>query len=101
MVVLKHADSKLAGQVLDINGKPLAGAEVKFYSDNGPDQPKDLVAKSDSEGNFVFEEVCEGKVMVSVVWTDPATKLFSQIGEVRSIQAGDTNIVIRLHAFNR
>jgi hypothetical protein len=101
MVVLKHADRKLAGQVLDINGKPLAGAEVKFYSDNGPDQPKDLVAKSDSEGNFVFDEVCDGKVMISSVWTDPATKLFSQIGEVRSIQAGDTNIVIRLHAFNK
>jgi len=101
MVVLKHADRKLAGQVLDINGKPLAGAELKFYSDNGPDQPKDLVAKSDSEGNFVFDEVCDGKVMISSVWTDPATKLFSQIGEVRSIQADDTNIVIRLHAFNR
>src|ERR1035437_2859196 len=96
--VLKHADCKLAGQVLDINGKPLAGAEVKFY---GNGQPEDLVAKSDSGEKFVLDEVCEGEVMLSAIWTDPATKLFSQIGEVRSIQAGDTNIVIRLHAFNK
>jgi len=100
-LVLNHADRILAGRVLDINGKPLAGVELKFSSDGEPGQPKDLVAKSDSEGKFVFDEVCEGKVMVSSVWTDPATKLLSQIGEVRSIQAGDTNIVISLHAFNK
>jgi hypothetical protein len=100
-LVLKHADRKLAGQVLDINGQPLAGVDLKFYSDGEPGQPENLVAKSDSEGKFVFDEVCEGKVMISALWTDPATKLFSQIGEVRSIEADDTNIVIRLHAFNK
>jgi protocatechuate 3,4-dioxygenase beta subunit len=90
--VLKHADRILAGRVLDNDGKPVAGAEVDFRGDG---QPQDLKTKTDSEGKFFTDTVCEGEVHVGAVfWGPPLMDEGEPAGVL--IQAGDTNVVIQI-----
>jgi len=88
-IVLKRADRKLAGQVLGLDGKPVSGATVRF---NGDGQPRlrwlGPETKTDSQGHFAFDAVCEGLVTVS------ANSGNTQ-GNVPA-NGGDTNVVIRL-----
>ena len=82
--VLRVADRKLAGEVLDADDKPVARANVFMY---GPGQPNGSV-RTDNKGRFKFDEVCEGSVQLSA-------NLQNSHGGVRA-EAGDTNVVIRL-----
>ena len=82
--VLRVADRKLAGEVLDADDKPVARANVFMY---GPGQPNGSV-RTDNKGRFKFDEVCEGSVQLSA-------NLQNAHGGVRA-EAGDTNVVIRL-----
>jgi hypothetical protein len=82
--VLKVANQKLAGQVLDANDKPLARVYVHMY---GQGQPSGSV-RTDADGYFKFDEVCEGSVQVSA-------NARNAFGNARA-EAGDTNVVIRL-----
>jgi Carboxypeptidase regulatory-like domain len=84
--VLRVADRKLAGEVLDADDKPVARANVFMY---GPGQPNGSV-RTDNKGRFGFEEVCEGTVQLSA-------NLQNTHGSARA-EAGDTNVVIRLGA---
>ena len=81
---LKPANLKLAGQVLDMDDKPVAGANVNISGDGQPNGN----ARSDREGKFHFERVCEGPVQISA----------NNSGSYGSISAegGDTNVVVRL-----
>jgi protocatechuate 3,4-dioxygenase beta subunit len=83
-VTLKTADRILAGQVLGTDGKPAAGVQVNM---NGNGQPYGS-ATSDAKGNFKFDQVCEGLVMVNANYQ----------GTFGNVQAngGDTNVVLRL-----
>jgi protocatechuate 3,4-dioxygenase beta subunit len=82
--VLKVADRKLAGEVVDTDEKPVARANVHMY---GQGQPNGSV-RTDDKGRFKFDEVCEGSVQVSA----SSQRAY---GNTRA-EAGDTNVIIRL-----
>ena len=84
--VLKVADLKVAGEVVDADEKPVARANVHMY---GQGQPNGSV-RTDDKGRFRFEEVCEGSVQLSV----SSQRAY---GNARA-EAGDTNVVIHLGA---
>ncbi|MGD0743862.1 MAG: carboxypeptidase regulatory-like domain-containing protein [Verrucomicrobiota bacterium] len=83
-VELKPANLKLAGQVLDADDKPVPGTYVNL---NGDGQPSGN-ARTDREGRFRFEHVCEGSVQLSA----SSQRSFGNI----SAEGGDTNVVLRL-----
>jgi hypothetical protein len=82
---LRPANLKLAGQVLDADDKPVAGVYVNL---NGQGQPNGN-ARTDREGRFRFDHVCEGPVQIS------ANSPPSSFGNI-SAEGGDTNVVLRL-----
>jgi protocatechuate 3,4-dioxygenase beta subunit len=82
---LKLANLTLAGQVLDADDKPVAGAHVSL---NGDDQPNGNVT-TDSKGRFHFQ-VCEGQVRLFA--NPPQGGGFAQA----TAEAGDTNVVLQL-----
>lgn len=94
-LVLKHADRILAGRVLDSNGKPVAGAEVDFRGYGQPLEPLDSKTKTDGEGKFFTDTVCEGEVRVSAVFFGPPF-MSDGGGAGTLVQAGDTNVVLRI-----
>src|SRR5208283_4735312 len=83
-VELKPANLKLAGQVLDADDKPVAGCYVNL---NGEGQPTTNV-RTDREGRFRFEHVCEGPAQLSA----NSQRTFGNV----SAEGGDTNVVLRL-----
>jgi hypothetical protein len=83
--VLKPADRVLAGQVLNENDKPAAGAYVNL---SGEDQPDGHIT-TDSKGRFHFQ-VCEGQVRLFANSSQGGG--FAQA----TAEAGDTNIVMTL-----
>ena len=83
-VELKPANLKLAGQVLDADDKPVASCNVFL---NGEDQPNANV-RTDREGRFNFEHVCEGTARLSA----NGQQSYGSI----SAEGGDTNVVLRL-----
>lgn len=84
VVELTLANLKLAGQVVDADDKPVAGCNVYL---NGEGQPSGN-ARTDREGRFEFDHVCEGAVQVSA-------NIQQSYGNI-STQGGDTNVVLRL-----
>jgi protocatechuate 3,4-dioxygenase beta subunit len=82
--VLNIANLKLAGQVLDSEDKPVAGASLYMYGQGQPNAS----ARSDAKGFFRFEHVCEGSLNVSA-------NARNAYGNTRA-DGGDTNVVIRL-----
>ncbi len=82
--VLRVADHKLAGQVVDADDKPVARAWVNMY---GQGQPNGHV-RSDAQGRFTFDQVCEGQIQVSA----NAQRAYGNV----QVEAGDTNVVVRL-----
>jgi protocatechuate 3,4-dioxygenase beta subunit len=84
-VELKPANLKLAGQVIDAEDKPVAGAYVHLQGGEG--QPVGQ-SRTDREGRFRFEQVCEG-------WAALSASAANSHGNVRA-EGGDTNVVIRL-----
>jgi protocatechuate 3,4-dioxygenase beta subunit len=106
--VLKRADRKIAGRVLNDAGKPLAGAEVYFMGKGQPMNSEDkwrqqpwCNTKTDSEGKFLFDTVCDAPLRVYADYRDPLDwKLSTHLDGGMRAQAGDMNIVIRLPAPN-
>jgi protocatechuate 3,4-dioxygenase beta subunit len=102
--VLKRADRKIAGHVLDEAGKPLAGAEVYFMGKGQPMNSEDkwgqqpwCNTKTDSEGKFSFDTVCDAPLRVYANYRG----MNLNGGGGMPAQAGDTNILIRFPAPNR
>lgn len=83
-VELNLANLKLAGQVVDADDKPVAGCNVYL---NGEGQPSGNT-RTDREGRFAFDHVCEGAVQVSA----NSQQSYGNI----STEGGDTNVVLRL-----
>ncbi len=83
-VELKPANLQLAGQVLDADDNPISGAVV---SSSGEGQPN-VSARTDRNGRFTFEHVCEGALQLSANYQ-------SAYGSA-SAEGGDTNVVLRL-----
>ena len=84
LVELKLANLKLAGQVLDADDKPVAGCYVNL---NGDGQPNGNT-RTDREGRFKFDHVCEGSLQLSA----NGQGAFGNI----SAEGGDTNVILRL-----
>jgi protocatechuate 3,4-dioxygenase beta subunit len=109
--VLKRADRKIAGCVLDDAGKPLAGAEVYFMGKGQPMNSEDkwgqqpwCNTKTDGEGKFSFDTVCDAPLRIYANYHDPLNWRISTDlngGGGMPAQPGDTNIVIRLPAPNK
>jgi hypothetical protein len=85
-MVLKLANQKVAGQVLDADDKPVPRARVILM---GQDQPNDTTL-ADEQGRFKFDHACEGQVEIYA--THQSTSVI-----IRA-EAGDTNMVLRLNA---
>ncbi len=95
--VLKHADRILGGRVVRSDGKPVANAEVSFRGDGQPENSK---TKTDSEGKFFTDTLCEGEIHVSTVFWGPP--LMSDGGGAgMKVQAGDTNVIIQIRNPNQ
>ena len=109
--VLKRADRKIAGHVIDFDGKPLAGAEVYFMGRGQPMNSRTNWGHSpwcntntDSEGRFQFDNVCDAPLRVYANYRDPLDRsLYMNLngGGGMEAQVGDTNIVIRFPAPNK
>jgi hypothetical protein len=82
-VILKKADLKLLGQVVDSSGTPLANASINV---NGNGQP-DLDVRADAHGLFALQ-VCPGTVSLYVRFQELQTSV--------QAKAGDTNLVVTL-----
>jgi hypothetical protein len=118
--VLRKADRKVAGHVLDADNKPLAGAILRL---NGEGQPLLPSVTTDQQGRFAVDGVCEGPLRISVITIPPgpgggvptvtlhgagvmsiwsgapgvgvtAAALNAVNGQ--DIRAGDTNLVLKL-----
>jgi protocatechuate 3,4-dioxygenase beta subunit len=83
-LILKLANQKLAGQVLDSDDKPVSRAQVML---RGQGQVNDT-ARTDEQGRFKFDQVCEGQVEVYATYQSSGVTLRAE--------AGDTNVVLRL-----
>ena len=83
-VELRPADRQLAGQVVDAEDKPVAGVYVNL---NGDGQPNGNV-RTDRQGRFRFDQVCEGPAQLSANGQN-------SYGNIQA-EAGDTNVVLRL-----
>jgi hypothetical protein len=100
--VLKPADLRIAGEVVDGKKKPLAGAVV---SASGPGQAQmTACAKTDSRGRFALNGLCEGPLHVWTVFTPPRgapsrfLRLNGTVGVL--VQAGETNLCFQLRETN-
>jgi 5-hydroxyisourate hydrolase-like protein (transthyretin family) len=95
--VLRKADRKVAGHVLDADNKPMAGAMLSL---SGEGQPRLPSVTTDQQGRFAVDGLCEGPLKISVVTirvgagggVTPAT-LNAVNGQ--DIRAGDTNLVLK------
>ena len=83
-VELKPANLKLSGQVLDADDNPISGAVVRS---SGEGQPN-VSVRTDRNGRFAFEHVCEGTVRLSAN--------YQQIYGNITAEGGDMNVVLRL-----
>jgi protocatechuate 3,4-dioxygenase beta subunit len=82
--VLKSADQVVAGQVVDDNDKPVAGASVSV---SGVDQASGSVT-TDKKGAFRLK-ICEGMAQLN------ANNNNGMFGN-RAVQSGDTNVLLRI-----
>lgn len=83
-VELKPANLKLAGKVVDADDKPVVGVYVSLFGEGQPNGN----ARTDREGRFHFDRVCEGTAQLHA----SAQRSSGSI----SAEAGDTNVVLRL-----
>lgn len=82
--VLRVADRRMAGRVVDADDKPVTGASITMFGDGQPQNS----ARTDSQGRFAFNEVCEGTVQLSANFESARASTHAE--------AGDTNVVVRL-----
>jgi protocatechuate 3,4-dioxygenase beta subunit len=87
-LVLRVADQKLAGQVLDPQDNPVEGAQVHLHGEGQPS----LSTRTDHEGRFAFDAVCEGMVRLFV----SAQNSYAH----GSAEAGDMNVVLYMGAYD-
>jgi hypothetical protein len=90
---LKTADQELAGQVLGIDGKPLAGVQVYTYGNNQPN----VNARTDGTGHFQFK-VCSGPININAFVPQGGPRNNYGTAEARG---GDVNVVVKIGAPQR
>jgi|GEM_PF-1317498 len=92
--ILKIADKKVAGRVVDENDMPVVNATINV---GGNEQPV-RSAQSDTNGFFTIDKVCEGKVnlFATLSLSTEQNRIFSNA----RANAGDTNVVIKFSKIN-
>jgi protocatechuate 3,4-dioxygenase beta subunit len=88
-VVLQAANLKLAGRIVDTDGNPIVGIEVRLQ---GEGQPRSA-ARSDVQGRFHFDAACVGPAELFV--TNPGFRTHSSRQIETEGGAGD--VVVRLY----
>ena len=63
MITLPAANLSVSGVVVDSDDKPVPGANVSCYGDN---QPRSQSQRTDAEGKFTIDNVCAGRIRISV-----------------------------------
>ena len=88
-IELVPANLKLAGRLLDAEDKPVPSCQVRLSGDGQPNAS----ARTDRDGRFVFEHVCEGSIQLSANGrvSDSGVAFGSVVAE-----GGDTNVVLQL-----
>jgi uncharacterized GH25 family protein len=80
-------DGKIAGSVIDFDGKPFANLPVKIKNDQGATQD----TKTDDQGKFVFPNLRSGKYVVAFAVPQMAQP-YEAVTEVRSGDTANVNI---------
>lgn len=80
-------DGKIAGSVVDFDGKPWPGLGVQIKNDQGATQD----AKTDAEGKFTFVNLRSGKYLVTFLVPNMA-KPYEAVTEVHSGDTANVNI---------
>ncbi|TKJ37057.1 MAG: hypothetical protein CEE38_09140 [Planctomycetes bacterium B3_Pla] len=93
VLTLPPANLSLSGIVLDVNDAPVAGALV---SCQGPSQPY-RTTRTDTEGKFVLEKICNGKVRISAR-TSSKQPLYGYIES--SAGASDVKLAVSVRGLN-
>jgi hypothetical protein len=89
--MLKSADKRIEGRVLDADGEPVANTQVQLV---GTEQfPQ--VTNTDARGHFTFTGVSDGRVSVYADRTNVTEGGFHPRGGGASAQGGDLNVVVR------
>ena len=96
--VLRKADRKVAGHVLDADNKPMPGAMLSLSGEGQPMLPS---VTTDQQGRFDVDGVCEGplKIFVNTIHPGPGggrTVAALHAVNGQDIRGGDTNLVLRL-----
>lgn len=86
---LKLANLKVAGQVVNSDDKPVPGTWVSLSGDGQPNGN----TRTDRQGRFTFEHVCDGPVRLFSSYNTPSGENTS--GNI-STEGGDTNVLIKL-----
>lgn len=84
--VLKVANRVLAGQLTDPEGQSVAGTFVHLYGEG----QESTSARTDAEGRFRFEHICEGPVNLSA--SHKTLLAFAKA------HAGETNVLLKLRS---
>ena len=85
-LMLKVADMNIAGIVVDVNDKPMANAEV-YLSGQGQQHRQ---GKTDAQGKFTIDKLCEGQVQVNANISNGQTYLHGDV----SAAVGDTDVTV-------
>jgi protocatechuate 3,4-dioxygenase beta subunit len=86
-ISLRVADQRIAGKVIDEDGKPVSEAQVSAY---GTGQPHSS-GQTDAEGRFVIEGLCPGDLHVNAYHQGPPMRH----GTLRT-EAGDEDIELEI-----
>lgn len=87
-IVLRVADQKLSGQVVDVDGKGLPNVRLYCY---GQGQPN-LNSKTGEDGKFAFDNVCSGEISISANYNQGSDYMY---GNVRT-EGGAEDVTIVL-----
>lgn len=85
-IVLAVADRLVAGRVVNLDDKPVSGAQISLHGDGQPQES----ATTDRQGRFRFQ-VCDGSVML-FAYDSGTGNAYANV----EADAGDTNVVIQL-----
>ena len=93
-IMLKSADQRLEGLVLDVDGKPIARTQVQLI---GPEQYPQIT-NTDANGHFIFNGVSDGRVAVYADNPNIIEGGLHPRGGGAAAHGGDLNVVVQFRA---
>lgn len=74
-IVLRLADQKLSGVVVDIDGTGLANVQLHCYGEGQPN----INARTDEDGKFAFDNVCPGEINISANYNRGSEYMYGSV----------------------